>query len=316
MKDKKIVTSIGGQAIIEGIMMRGPQKTSVAVSVKNGEIYTEMLQAVALRDKYKFFAWPLLRGIAAFVDSIRLGQKALKVSMQKSLEDDDSEEEQTKFEKWLEEKVGDKLMPIIMTVSMIIGTCFSVLLFMAVPTWLFNISLSKIHGWNNTTIYRAIFEGIMRMVILFLYLLLCSQMKDIKRVFKYHGAEHKAIACYESMEELTTENVRKHSRFHPRCGTSFMVIMIMVGVVISFFIPIQQPILRTIVKLMCAPVLISMGYELIKLCGKHDNKLTRGIAAPGMWMQRITTKEPDDEMIKVAIQALELVLPENGEDRI
>ena len=154
----------------------------------------------------------------------------------------------------------------------------------------------------------------MRIFIFILYVVLCAFMPDIKRVFQYHGAEHKTIFCYEADEELTVENVRKHGRFHPRCGTSFMVIMLILGIVIGFFIPFENPFLRTGVKLLCIPIVVGVGYELIKFCGRHDNLLTKIISAPGKWMQRITVKEPDDSMIEVAIAAMKQVIPENGED--
>ena len=171
-------------------------------------------------------------------------------------------------------------------------------------------------SWMGDRFFRSLFEGVIRIGLFLLYIILCTQMSDMKRVFQYHGAEHKTIFCYESDEPLTVENVRKHTRFHPRCGTSFLVIMLLVGIIVGLFIPITDPILRTIVKILLLPVSCGIGYEIIKLCGKYDNTFTHILAAPGLWAQRITTKEPDDSMIEVAIKAMEAVIPENGEDII
>ena len=310
----KMVTSIGGQALIEGILMRGPKKTSIAVRMPDGSISNEYIDAELLGDKYKFLKLPLLRGIAGLIDSMKLGYKAMKISAEKS--GADLEEEPTKFDMWLEKTFGDKLMNVIMGIAMVLGVGLSVLLFFVCPTWLFNLLSSAFPVLSGSMVYRAVFEGILRTLILLVYLIMCSHVKEMKRVFKYHGAEHKTIFCYENEEELTVENVKKHSRFHPRCGTSFLIIMLIVGVVVGMFIPITTPILRSIVKILCIPVIMGIGYELIRLCGRHDNIVTRIISAPGMWMQRITTKEPDDEMIEIAIEAIKKVIPENGEDRL
>lgn len=310
----KMVTSIGGQALIEGILMRGPKKTSIAVRMPDSSISNEYIDAELLGDKYKFLKLPLLRGIAGLIDSMKLGYKAMKISAEKS--GVELEEEPTKFDMWLEKTFGDKLMNVIMGIAMVLGVGLSVLLFFVCPTWIFNLLSNAFPVLSGSMVYRAVFEGILRTLILLVYLIMCSHVKEMKRVFKYHGAEHKTIFCYENEEELTVENVKKHSRFHPRCGTSFLIIMLIVGVVIGMFIPITTPILRSIVKILCIPVIMGIGYELIRLCGRHDNIVTRIISAPGMWMQRITTKEPDDEMIEIAIEAIKRVIPENGEDRL
>ena len=195
------------------------------------------------------------------------------------------------------------------------------MLFFMLPTWLYNLISGALGGadglsWMGDRFFRSLFEGIIRIGLFLLYIILCTQMSDMKRVFQYHGAEHKTIFCYESDEPLTVENVRKHTRFHPRCGTSFLVIMLLVGIIVGLFIPITDPILRTIVKILLLPVSCGVGYEIIKLCGKYDNTFTHILAAPGLWAQRITTKEPDDSMIEVAIKAMKAVIPENGEDII
>lgn len=306
----KRITTIGGQALIEGVMMKGPKKTSMAVRLPDGTIDLSELSTNSLRDKYKFWQIPFLRGIATFIDSMRIGFSALGASAEKSgLEED---EEPSKFDRWVQEKFGDKMMSVIMAAGTVLGVLLAVVLFFFLPTLLFNgvetLAGDGIEGW------RSVAEGVMRILIFVAYILFCAHMPYIRRVFEYHGAEHKTIFCYESQEELTVENVRRHSRFHPRCGTSFMVIMLLLGIIIGFFIPFTNPLLRTGVKLLCVPVVVAIGYELIRICGRYDNWATRIIAAPGLWMQRITTQEPDDSMIEVAIAAMKDVIPENGED--
>ena len=313
-EETKTITSIGGQALIEGIMMRGPHKTSVAVRLPDGTISNEYMDAHYIRDKYTVFRLPLLRGVAGLIDSMTIGYKALMYSAEKAGMEEE-EGEPGKFEQWVDRVFGDKFMSALMVLATVVGVAVAILLFFVLPTWICNLLSIPIPavgmGW-----LRSIIEGVMRIGIFLGYIVLCSQMKDMRRVFEYHGAEHKTIFCYENEEELTVENVRKHSRFHPRCGTSFMILMLLVGIVIGFFIPFTNPFLRTAVKLLCLPIAVAVGFELIKLCGKYDNILTRAIAAPGLWMQRITTKEPEDGMIEGAIEALKAVIPENGEDKI
>ncbi len=309
----RIITSIGGSALIEGIMMRGPKRTTVAVRTKDG-IYKEDIQVSTLAQKYKVFKVPIIRGLAGLIDSMRLSYKALMISADKSLED--IEEEPGKFEKWVTKVFGDKFMAFLMTVASILGVGIAILLFYIAPTWLCNMSLKLFKNMVGVQLYRSVFEGIIRIVLFLAYIITVSQMSDMKRVFMYHGAEHKTIFCYENNEELTVENVRKYKRFHPRCGTSFLVIMLLVGIIIGLFIPFANPLLRTAVKLLLLPITVGFGYELIKLCSRRENFVTKIIAAPGMWAQRITTREPDDSMIEVAIAAMKEVIPENGEDRI
>ncbi|MEE1282964.1 MAG: DUF1385 domain-containing protein [Acutalibacteraceae bacterium] len=319
----KKITSIGGSALIEGIMMRGPKKTMVAVRTGEDEIYTEELEFSGLGAKHKFFRLPLIRGVVGMIDSMRLSYKALMISADKAIESipEDEQEEKSKLDKWLDEHMNEKFMNVFMTIAMILGVLIAIVLFYWAPTKLYNLvsgALGSVDGlsWLGDRFFRSLFEGIIRIGLFLLYIILCTRMSDMKRVFQYHGAEHKTIFCYESDEELTVENVKKHTRFHPRCGTSFLVIMLLVGIVIGLFIPISTPWLRTVVKLLLLPVTCGIGYELIKICGRHDNKFTRIIAAPGLWAQRITTKEPSDDMIEVAIKAMKAVIPENGEDII
>jgi uncharacterized protein YqhQ len=311
----KCITSIGGQALVEGIMMRGPHKTEIAVRNTDGGIsLEEMKTSDGIAKKHKAFRLPLLRGIAAFIDSITIGYRALSVSVEKAGLDSDGDCEESKFDKWVEKKFGEKTMAAVMTAGTVLGVLFAIVLFFILPTWAFN--LIEVPAGQGLEGWRSPIEGAMRMAIFLAYIILCSRMKDVRRVFEYHGAEHKTIFCYENDEELTVDNVRRHRRFHPRCGTSFIVLMLILGIIIGLFIPFRNPFLRTAVKILCIPAVMAIGYELIRYCGRNENMLTRIISAPGLWVQRITTKEPDDSMIEVAIAAIKEVIPENGEDRI
>lgn len=309
----KMITSIGGQAVMEGVMMQGPHKTALAVRMPDNTVSTEEIAVNRLRNRYSLLRLPILRGVAGFIDALSVGYKALSISAEKSgLEDD---EQPSKFDQWMQRVFGDKLMNAIMTVSAVLGVLIAVGLFFWLPTWLFNMGQTYLWGPGFAE-WRTVFEGFLKIAIFIAYIAFCASLPDIKRVFQYHGAEHKTIFCYENEEELTVENVRKHQRFHPRCGTSFMVIMLLLGIIAGYFIPFTNPFVRTVAKLLCVPLLMGIGYELIRICGKYDNLFTRIISAPGMWMQRLTTKEPDDSMIEVAISAMKEVIPENGEDRV
>lgn len=313
----KIKTSIGGSALIEGIMMRGPKKTTVALRQGDGSIYTEDIEFKGLTGKHKFFRLPIIRGFAALIDSMRLSMKCLMLSADKAIENGDEEEEEpSKFEQWLMDKFGDKVYKVIMGFAMVVAVVIAIGLFFALPTFLFNTLAKAVPALSSGTVWRSVFEGILKIALFIGYVWVCSRTPDMKRTFMYHGAEHKTIFCYENLEELTVENVRKYKRFHPRCGTSFMIIMLIVGVIIGLFITESNPLLRSLIKILLLPVSCGIGYELIKVCGKYDNIVTRIVAAPGMWAQRITTIEPDDSMIEVAIAAIKPVIPENGEDRI
>ncbi|MGN0479459.1 MAG: DUF1385 domain-containing protein [Hominenteromicrobium sp.] len=308
----KRVTSIGGQALLEGIMMVGPNKNTAAFCDEQGNITTEDITAPSLREKYPILKKPFLRGVFALIDTLRLGMKALTLSADKAgLEE---EAEPTKFEKWLDKTFGDRIMNVVVAVGGVLGVALAVVLFFFLPTVLFNWISTFAGEWFAG--WRSVFEGLLRILIFVGYILLVSRMPEIDRTFRYHGAEHKTIFCYENELPLTVENVRPQKRFHPRCGSSFMIIMLLLGILIGFFIPFENPFLRTACKLLCLPVIVNIGYELIKLCGKYDNPVTKIIAAPGLWLQRLTVKEPDDRMIEAAIAAMEAVIPENGEDLI
>ena len=321
-KSTKKITSIGGSALIEGIMMRGPKRTTVCVRTGENNIYCEDVSINTIPSKFKIFKLPFLRGIAGLIDSMRLSYKSLMLSADKALEAGEIEEEEpSKFEKWLDDKFGDKLVKVLMVIASVIGVAFAVGLFFFVPSFLFDFTANFVPAFQGSTelavFWKSVFEGVIKIALFLLYIVLCSQMTEMKRVFMYHGAEHKTIFCYENEEELTVENVKKQSRFHPRCGTSFMVLMLVVGILVGLFIPVAPfgiGVLRPIFKIILLPVSCGIGYELIKSCGKHDNLATRIISAPGLWAQRITTKEPDDKMIEVAIEAIKSVIPEDGSD--
>ena len=286
-KTKTKYTSIGGQALIEGVMMRGPKKTSIAVRTPDGRITVEDVKCPLPSERPWIFKIPLLRGMYSFFDSLRVGSRTLMRSAELAGEDD-GEEELTPFE----QKLND------------------------VPTACYTGLSMLLPALKGNILYRSIFEGIFKIIIFVLYIFLCTRMKDMHRVFEYHGAEHKTIFCYEAKQELTVENVRKFRRFHPRCGTSFLIVMLIIGIVVGFCIQTDVIWLRTLIRLACLPLVMGFGYEIIRFCGKHDNFLTKILSAPGLWMQRITTFEPDDSQIECAIAAMKAVIPEDSEGEI
>lgn len=309
----KKITTIGGQALMEGIMMVGPQRTVAAFCSEEGQISTEEISVPRLTKLYPILGKPFIRGIFSLIDSFRLGYKALSLSADK-LTGGEEEEELSGFDKWLNDHLGEKITGVIMAIASVLGIALAIALFFFLPTVLFNlleaVAPGEISGW------RSIFEGVIRIGIFVGYVVLIGMVPDIKRTFQYHGAEHKTIFCYENDLPLTVENVRKQKRFHPRCGTSFLILMLAIGIIVGFFIPFSNPFLRTFTKLLCIPVIMNVGYEVQKACARHDGWLSRAVTAPGLWMQRLTVKEPDDKMIEAAIAAMEAVIPENGEDLI
>lgn len=302
-------TSIGGQALIEGIMMRGPKKTAMAVRHTSGNIVTEEWES-DVSAAPAFWKLPLLRGVYNMIKSLTLGYKCLMRSAELA-----GLEEEPKTEK--DKKKESALMSVLMVVSSVLGVALALVLFIYLPSKLYFWMASALDAanggsfWGDNAVLRGIFEGILRLILFLGYLLAVTLMKDIRRVFMYHGAEHKTIFCYEHGEELTVENVRKQSRFHPRCGTSFLVLMLLVGIIISICIRINTVWLRVVIKLALLPLTVGIGYELIKLAGRKDDLFTRIISAPGLWIQRLTTKEPDDSMIECAIEAFIRVVPED-----
>ena len=306
-------TSIGGQALIEGIMMRGPKRSVMAVRKKDGTIDISEREVKSLKEKYPILKLPIIRGVAGFIESLTVGYKAMMDSAEISGYLDDEE-----IAKENEKKDNKGLMAVLTVIATVFAVILSVGLFIYLPSLAFK-GVNYLAG-GVLSDFQSLFEGILKITIFLGYMLAVSLMKDIDRVFRYHGAEHKTIFCYEAGEELTVENVRTKGRFHPRCGTSFMILMLIVSIFVTFILDAIVPFLknvlwlRTIIKLLLVPLICGIGYELIKVCGKHDNVVTRIIAAPGLWIQRITVKEPDDSMIEIAIAAMNEVIPENQDE--
>ncbi len=302
---------VGGEAVLEGVMMRAGDRYSVASRKEDGSIVVSDHSYTSLRKKNKFFNLPLIRGIVALVESFKLSFQVLTISAE--AQDIDLDEPETKFEKWLLEKFGDKVFSVIMGIAGFFGVLLAVGLFFLLPTaatkgidWLLGLAGLSL-GWAKT-----LCEGIIRIAIFVCYILLVSLMPDIRRTFEYHGAEHKSIACYESGEELTPENAKKHTRFHARCGTSFIFVMLILSVLVFSlpFVPWDNIWLRYAIKLPLMPIICGLGFEFIAYAGKHDNILTRVLSAPGLWMQRVTTREPDEKQLEIAITALKASMPE------
>ena len=312
--NEKFKAKTGGQAVIEGVMMKGVKKEAMACRLPNGEIDLEVWDLKYTADNMPFYRKvPFLRGIFGFADSLIDGYKCLSKSADKQMTDDD-EEELTKFEKWLTEKLGDKLMPIVSGVSMVLGLGIAVVLFMIFPAFISKL-IDK-HIIALSPFAKNCIEGVLKISIFLAYTKLTSLMSDIATTYRYHGAEHKSIACYESGEELTVENVRKQVRFHPRCGTSFIFLVLFISIFVFTVVgvPWDNIFIRMVFKLALLPVIVGIAYELIRLAGRHDNIITRIISAPGLWIQRITTSEPNDSQIECAIAALKAVIPEDGEE--
>lgn len=306
-------TSIGGQAVMEGVMMRGPHLIATAVRKPDGEIIIDE-QSVGKVRKSKILKLPVIRGCINFFDSMIIGVKSLMFSAKFFDVDDEgdpTEEEPSKFEQWLERKLGsEKALSAVIYIAVILSLLVSVGLFILLPT----ILVGFIKQFIENHVALTLLEGLVRIVIFLLYLTLVSQTKDIKRVFMYHGAEHKSIFCYEHGEELSVENVRRQKRLHPRCGTSFLLIVMVISIVVFSFISWDNPFTRLLLRLLLLPVVAGISYEIIKFAGRHENWFTKAISAPGMWLQLITTREPDDSQIEVAIAALKAVMPESKEE--
>ena len=321
---EKFRTMIGGQALIEGIMMRGPEKDATVVRTAEGLKIDVKPRTV--RPKKSVLSWPLIRGVVNFFDAQVVGVKALLHSADLSPEET---EEPTKLDLWLEKKLGnEKFQKMIIGLAVAMGLGMSILLFFLLPM----LVSSFFDRWIENTLVLHLFEGVVRMVIFMCYLLLVSRMQEMKRVFSYHGAEHKTIRCYEAGLPLTVENVRAQTRMHPRCGTSFLLVVMIISILVfsvaSSALLAAVPglaalkggflykLIMIVFKLLLLPIVVAFSYEINRWVGRHDNGFTRALTAPGMWMQNFTTYEPDDTMIEVAITAVEAVLPEEeGADR-
>ena len=303
-------TSIGGQAIIEGVMMKGPKKTVMSVRKPDGSIVQEGWDNPPRRWYQKV---PLVRGIASFILSLTDGYKCLMRSAELAT-DGIEDENPSKFDKWLEEKFGDKLVKAVGYISMVLGLCIAALLFMYLPAQI--VTLLRDLAPDAPRWALSLGEGVIKLGIFIGYMALVSLMPDMRRMFAYHGSEHKTIACFEAGEELTVENVRKHTRFHPRCGTSFLFLVLFISIVLSTVVTWDSLALRVALKILMLPLTMAIAYELIRLAGRYDNLFTRIVSWPGLQVQRLTTKEPDDSMIEVAIASMKAVLPENREDAV
>ncbi len=317
-KNTAFRTSIGGQALIEGIMMRGPEKQAIVVRDRDGNLVEKTEDLKFIKDRYPILGVPLIRGTVNFLDSMVKGVKALMYSA--DFYPDDEAAQPSKLDLWLEKHVSSKkLESALVTAAVVLGVGLSLLLFMVLPTFLAG---GVLHLFPGSPLWvRNLVEGALKILIFLLYLIACSKTKDIYRVFQYHGAEHKTIFCYEAGLPLTVENVRIQPRHHPRCGTSFLFVVIFVSILFSSVVfgiwPISNVWLRTLVHLILLPLMVGVTYEFNRWVGRHaqDNALAKVLTAPGLWMQNFTTNEPDDSMIECAIRALELVIPEQkGKD--
>ena len=315
-QQKGFKTMCGGQALIEGIMMRGPRKQAVVVRKPDGELEIQEKELKFIKDRYPVLGWPLIRGVVNFCDSMYNGVTALMFSAEFAPEDGEEEEEPSKFEAWLEKRLGsEKAMSVFTILAVILGIGMSIGLFFLLPT-LLGTAITLL---TDSMLARNLAESVLKILIFVSYLALCSNLKEMKRVFSYHGAEHKTIFCYEAGLPLTVENVRRQPRHHPRCGTSFLFMVIAISILVSTAVfaiwPIQNPFLRFLAHLAMLPLIVGISYEFNRWAGRHDGPITRVLVAPGLWLQNFTTFEPDDSMIEVGIKALELVLPEKrGED--
>lgn len=294
--------SVGGQAVIEGVMMKSKDLVALSVRGTDGNITTEVRPFKSIRSKYKILNIPIVRGIVNFVETMILSFSTLS----RSADMLGIEEEESKFEKWLAKKFGKSVTAVASAVGMVLGLLLAVVLFIYLPTQIAEF----IKLFNDNRILISVVEGVAKIAIFVLYIVLCALIPDMKRTFEYHGAEHKSIFCHEAGLELTVENVKKQSRFHPRCGTSFLFVMMFLGIITSAFI-IHLPIYaRVPLKILFLPIVVGVGFEFIKFAGTHNNIFVRMVSAPGLWIQRLTTKEPDEKQIEVAITSLKAALPD------
>ena len=311
-KQETFRTTIGGQALIEGILMRGPEKDAIVVRAPEG-LVTKVTERKFIKDKFPILGWPIIRGMATFISSIITGVKALMFSA--DYFPDDESTQPSKLDQWLEKHVpAEKLQNVLVAFSVILSLGMTLVLFMLLPTFIAGLFHAQSAALHN------LIEGVVKVLIFLAYLILCSRQKDVRRVFCYHGAEHKTIFCYEAGLPLTVENARIQPKHHPRCGTSFLFVVIIVSILVSSlvfpYINWQNIWVRIGVKLLLLVPVVGITYEFNRAVGAHDNKLTRILSAPGMWMQNFTTNEPDDSMLEVAIEAMKLVLPEEqGKDK-
>ena len=294
---------VGGQAVIEGVMMKSGQRTATACRHANGAITVTKSTFVSKREKNKFWNLPLLRGVVNFIEMMILSFKTINISADAFLEEEEPKKE---------EKKASPFFDVMMVLSMVAGGALSLFLFLWLPSFLSNLLIKE------ATVWKSLLEGGLKVAIFVSYLSLMLLMKDMRRVFAYHGAEHKCVACYEAGDPLTPEYAKKHTRFHPRCGTSFMFVMILLGIIVGFCIRLVFPEIEhwlyVCLRLLILPLVVGIGYEFIRFAGNHDGFMVRALSAPGLWMQRITTREPDEEMLEVALTALMCAMPDEFPD--
>lgn len=298
-------TSIGGQALLEGILMRGPKKQAIVCRTADGLVEkTEELKFI--KDKYPVLGWPLIRGVATFISSLIKGMQALMYSAE--LVPLEEQGEPDKIDAWIEKHFPeDQAQKLIIGVAVVMGIALSVFLFIFLPAF----TVGLIPALKESYVVRNLSEGVVRVAILLVYMRLCCLSPDVKRLFAYHGAEHKTIFCYEHGKELTVENVRTESRFHPRCGTSFLLVVVVVSILVNSVVRADNSFLRMAYHLLLLPVVVGISYEINRWCGLHDNLLSAALSAPGKWLQHMTTNEPDDGMMECAIRAMQLVIPDD-----
>lgn len=306
----KFKTSIGGQALLEGIMMQGPKKRAIVVNTPDGFVIKEE-EVKSLKEKYPVLGWPVIRGVVSFITSMIVGVRALTFSADCLPEEE--QEEPSKLDKWIKEHFeAEKADKLLIGLSVFLGIILAIALFVVLPTFLTGFLSNVI----KSSVLKNLIEGFVRIVIFLVYLWLATKMKDIQRVWQYHGAEHKTIFCYEKQLELTVENCRGQSRLHPRCGTSFLIIVMIISILVFSVVSWSNIWIRLLLRIVLLPVVLGLSYELIKLAGRYDNLFTRIISAPGKALQKLTTQEPDDAMLETAIQALKLVLPDDPDSAL
>ena len=302
-KDCGFRTSIGGQALIEGILMRGPKKQAIVCRTAEG-LVEKVDELKLLKDKYPIFGWPFIRGCVTFIDSMIKGMQALTYSAELVPVED---QEPDKLDQWIEKHFeAEKASKIVIGTAVVLGIALALFLFIFLPT----LIVGLIKPLTQNLVIRNLSEGVVKIIILLAYMRLCCCVSDVKRLFSYHGAEHKTIFCYEHGKPLTVENVRTESRFHPRCGTSFLLVVVVVSILVNSVVTLTNSFARMGAHLLLLPVVVGISYEINLWCGRHDNWLSAALSAPGKWLQHMTTNEPDDSMIEVAIEAMKLVIPE------
>ena len=302
-KDCGFRTSIGGQALIEGILMRGPKKQAIVCRTVEG-LVEKVDELKLLKDKYPIFGWPFIRGCVTFIDSMIKGMQALTYSAELVPVED---QEPDKLDQWIEKHFeAEKASKIVIGTAVVLGIALALFLFIFLPT----LIVGLIKPLTQNLVIRNLSEGVVKIIILLAYMRLCCCVSDVKRLFSYHGAEHKTIFCYEHGKPLTVENVRTESRFHPRCGTSFLLVVVVVSILVNSVVTLTNSFARMGCHLLLLPLVVGISYEINLWCGRHDNWLSAALSAPGKWLQHMTTNEPDDSMIECAIRAMELVIPE------